>query len=298
MNYQIHKKGQNLLHWQFIGIIGLIVLILGLISNFLAYPANNIIAIFDNLSRTIQLFIPEQDLLQVPEGAWYLAIVKFFGTLVAFMIIAQVIFQIFINQYQIWRLQHNKNHIVISGFSQCGQQFAIAALAQHKNIIAIELETKQQQALIMQNNNISLLIADPTDKAALLQAAAHQAERVIFANQNNLLNIQGVNNLRQILQQQPTTTKYAHIQIDDPDLMESLKENPQFLKSDQSLKVITFNRHRLTARRLLLSYPLYQYADMRGQDRIRVAIFGFNHQAQQMLLQLASSSYYRDFKIP
>ncbi|WP_069472575.1 RyR domain-containing protein [Candidatus Marithrix sp. Canyon 246] len=151
----------------------------------------------------------------------------------------------------------------------------------------------------MQNNNISLLIADPTDKTTLLQAAAHQTERVIFANKNNLLNIQGVNNLRQILQQQPTTTtKYAHIQIDDPNLIESLKEDPQFLKSDQSLKVITFNRHRLTARRLLLSYPLYQYADMRGQDRIRVAIFGFANKAQQMLLQLASSSYYRDFKVP
>jgi hypothetical protein len=76
MNYQIHKKSQNLLHWQFIGTIGLLVLILGLISNFLAYPANNLIAIFDNLSRTIQLFIPEQELLQVPEGAWYLAIAK------------------------------------------------------------------------------------------------------------------------------------------------------------------------------------------------------------------------------
>lgn len=132
MNYQIHKKGQNLLHWQIIGIIGLTVLILGLISNFLAYPATNTIEIFNNLSRTIQLFIPEQDLLQAPEGAWYLAIAKFLGTVVAFIIIAQVIFQIFINQYQIWRLQHKKNHIIIAGFGECGQQFALAALAQGK----------------------------------------------------------------------------------------------------------------------------------------------------------------------
>jgi len=131
MNYQIYKKGQNLLHWQLIGIIGLAVLILGLISNFLAYPANNIITVFDNLSRIIQLFIPEQDLLQVPEGAWYLSITKFFGTIVAFMIITQVIFQIFINQYK-------QNHIVIS-------LFALAALAQHKNVIAIELEINDQQ---------------------------------------------------------------------------------------------------------------------------------------------------------
>jgi hypothetical protein len=299
MNYQIHKKGQNLLHWQLIGIIGLIVLILGLISNFLAYPANNLIAIFDNLSRTIQLFIPEQDLLQVPDGAWYLALAKFLGTVVAFMIIAQVIFQIFINQYQIWRLQHKKNHILILGFQQCGQQFALAALAQGKQVIAIELQINhQQQAFIMQNNNISLLVANPTDKATLLQAAAHQAERIIFTNKNNLLNIQGLKNLQQILQQQATTTKSAHIQIQDPNLLESLKQDSQFLKQQQNLKLITFNKQRLTARRLLLSQPLYQYADMRGQDRIRVAIFGYNHQAQQLLLQLASSSYYRDFKVP
>lgn len=298
MNYQIHKKGQNLVHWQIIGTIGLLVLILGLISNFLAYPANNLIAIFDNLSRTIQLFIPEQELLQVPDGAWYLAITKFLGTVVAFMIIAQVIFQIFINQYQIWRLQHQKNHILILGFGQCGQQFALAALAQGKQVIAIELQINdQQQAFIMQNNNISLLLANPTDKATLLQAAVHQAELIIFANKNNLLNIQGIKNLRQILQQQ-ASQKIAHIQIDDPDLIESLKQDSQFLKQDQNLKVITFNKQRLTARRLLLSQPLYQYADMRGQDRIRVAIFGFSHQAQQLLLQLASSSYYRDFKVP
>ncbi len=299
MNYQIHKKGNNLLHWQLIGTIGLLVLILGLISNFLAYPANNLIAIFDNLSRTIQLFIPEQDLLQVPEGAWYLAIAKFLGTVVAFMIIAQVIFQIFINQYQIWQLKKKKNHILILGFQQCGQQFALAALAQGKQVIAIELQINdQQQAFIMQNNNISLLLANPTDKATLLQAAAHQAQRIIFTNKNHLLNIQGLKNLQQILQQQATTTKSAHIQIQDPNLLESLKQDSQFLKQQQNLKVITFNKQRLTARRLLLSQPLYQYADMRGQDRIRVAIFGYNHQAQQLLLQLASSSYYRDFKVP
>jgi hypothetical protein len=298
MNYQIHKKGQNLLHWQIIGTIGLLVLILGLISNFLAYPATNTIEIFNNLSRTIQLFLPEQELLQVPEGAWYLAIAKFLGTVVAFMIIAQVIFQIFINQYQIWRLQHKKNHILILGFEQCGQQFALAALAQGKQVIAIELQINdQQQAFIMQNNNISLLLANPTDKATLLQAAVHQAELIIFTNKNNLLNIQGIKNLRQILQQQ-ASQKIAHIQIDDSDLIESLKQDSQFLKQDQNLKVITFNKQRLTARRLLLSQPLYQYADMRGQDRIRVAIFGFSHQAQQLLLQLASSSYYRDFKVP
>ena len=149
----------------------------------------------------------------------------------------------------------------------------------------------------MQNNNISLLVANPTDKATLLQAAAHQAERIIFANKNNLLNIQGLNNLRQILQQQ-ASQKIAHIQIDDPDLIELLKQDSQFLKPDQNLKVITFNKQRLIARRFLLSHPLYQYADMRGQDRIRVAIFGFSHQAQQLLLQLASSSYYRDLKLP
>jgi hypothetical protein len=299
MNYQIHKKGQNLLHWQFIGFFGLATFIIGLITTFIAFPANNIVTIFDNLLCTIQLFLPGRILIQVPEGAWYFAIAKVLGGLTFFMIIAQVIFQIFINQYQIWRLQHKKNHILILGFQQCGQQFALAALAQGKQVIAIELQINhQQQAFIMQNNNISLLVANPTDKATLLQAAAHQAERIIFTNKNNLLNIQGLKNLQQILQQQATTTKSAHIQIQDPNLLESLKQDSHFLKQQQNLKVITFNKQRLTARRLLLSQPLYQYADMRGQDRIRVAIFGFNHQAQQLLLQLASSSYYRDLKVP
>jgi hypothetical protein len=128
-------------------------------------------------------------LLQVPEGAWYLAIAKFLGTLVAFMIIAQVIFQIFINQYQIWRLQYKQNHIVISGFGDCGQQFALTALAQRKQIIAIDLNISDQQYnLIMQNHKLSLLLADPNDKA----------ERVIFASNDNLLNIQAANNLHMI----------------------------------------------------------------------------------------------------
>jgi hypothetical protein len=297
MNYQIYKKGNNLIHWQFIGIIGIIVLILGLISNFLAFPATNTIEIFNNLSRTIQLFLPEQDLLQVPEGAWHLSIAKFLGTVVAFMIISQVIFQIFINQYQIWRLQHKKNHILILGFGQCGQQFALSALAQHKQVIAIDTDiSEQQQAFIMQNNNISLLLADPTDKATLLQAAAHQAERIIFASEDDLQNIQAVNSLRQILQQK--NKKQAHIQIDEPPMIEILKQYPNFIKEDDKLKLTSFNRHKLAARRLLLSYPLYQYADLRGQDRVTVVIFGFSHQAQQLLLQLALNSNYRDFKQP
>ncbi len=300
MNYKIYKKGKNLLHWRFIGIIGLAVLILGLISNFLAFPANNLVLVLTNLLHTIQLFLPGRILIEVPEGAWYLALAKVLGGLVFFMIIAQVIFQIFINQYQIWRLQHQKNHIVICGFANCGQQFALAALTHKKQVIAIDLNiTDQQHNFIMQNNNITLLLANPTDKATLMQAAAHKAERIIFASQNNLENLQGINNLREILQQQPTNSqKIAHIQIDDPNLIQSLKEYPHFLKEDQTLKVISFNRHQLIARRFLQTYPLYQYADLRGQDRIRVAIFGFANKAQQMLLQLASSSYYRDFKVP
>ncbi len=79
-------------------------------------------------------------------------------------------------------------------------------------------------------------------------------------------------------------------------MVEILKQYPHFLKKDHQLKVSSFNRVRLAARRLLLSYPLYQYADLRGQDR--VVIFGLSHQAQQLLLQLALNSHYRDFKAP
>jgi hypothetical protein len=296
MNYQIHKKGNNQLHWQIIIIIAIIVFIIGLISNILAYPTTNTIEILNNLLRTIQLFQLQQD-LEVPEGAWYLTSAKILGTIVAFMIISQVIFQIFINQIQIWQLQKKRNHILILGFGQSGQQFALSALAQHKQVIAIDTDiSEQQQAFIMQNNNISLLLADSTDKATLLQAAAHQAERIIFASEDDLQNIQAVNSLRQILQQQ--NKKQVHIQIDEPPMIEILKQYPNFIKEDDKLKLTSFNRHKLAARRLLLSYPLYQYADLRGQDRVTVAIFGFSHQAQQLLLQLALNSNYRDFKQP
>ena len=112
MNYRIYKKGQNLLHWRFIGTFTLIVFIFGLLSIFLAYPASTIIDVFENLSRTIQLFLPGRILLVVPDGAWYLAIAKFLGGLTIFMILAQVIFQFFLNQYQLLRLQQKQNHIL------------------------------------------------------------------------------------------------------------------------------------------------------------------------------------------
>ncbi len=300
MKYSIYKKGQNFLHWRFIGLFGLVVFIIGLISVFLAFPTNNLIDFFENLSRTIQLFLPGRILLEVPEGAWYLALAKLLGGLIVFMIIAQVIFQFFINQYQVWRLQQKQNHIVITGFGYCGQQFALAALAEKKEVVAIELEpSEQQQAFVSQNNNLTLLSGNPSDKATLFQAAVHKAERVIFANNDNLINIQAVTNLRKILLEQPCVTqKTAHIQIDDPDFVESLKEYPHFLKEDKALKVISFNRYSLAARRLLLSYPLYQYADLRGQDRIRVAIFGFGHKGQQLALQIALNIHYKDFQTP
>ena len=298
MNYNIYKKGQNLLHWRFIGFLGIVVFIIGLISVFLAFPANNLVNFFENLARTIQLFLPGRILLQVPEGAWYLALAKLLGGLIVFLIIAQVIFQFFINQYQIWRLQQKQNHIVITGFGECGQHIALAALAQKKEVVAIELEpSEQQQAFISQNKNLTLLSGNPSDKATLYQAAVHKAERVIFASNDNIINIQAMTNFRQILSEQPNSNqKTAHIQINDPEFVESLKEYPHFIKEDKALKVISFNRHSLAARRFLLSYPLYKYADMRGQDRVRVAIFGFGHKGQQLALQLALNSHYKDFQ--
>lgn len=300
MAYRIYKKGQNLRHWQWIGKIAFIVFCFGFASVSLAYPASTLVDLLNNLFSTIQLFLPERILLEVPEGAWYLAAAKILGALTFILIIAQVVFQFYINQYQVWRLQDKKNHVVITGFGDCGQQFALAVLERRQEVVAIDLEpSEQQQTFVSQNQNLTLLAGEPNDRATLLQSAAHKAERVIFASHDNLVNIQGVTHLRQLLKEEPSSTqKTAHIQIHDPDFVESLKEYPHFLKEDCTLKVISFNKHRIAARRLLLSYPLYQYADLRGQDRVRVAIFGFDLKGQQLALQLALNSYYRDFKAP
>ncbi len=300
MAYRIYKKGQNILHWHWIGYMALGVCFFGLISVFFAFPAHTMMEVLHNLLRTIQLFLPERFLIEVPEGAWYLALAKLLGAITFIMVIVQVIIQFMMTQFQVARLQYKKNHIVITGFGQCAQQCAVTALSQGKEVVAIALNpTEQQQNFVSQYKKITLLAGEPSLQSTLMQTAAHKAERVIFASSDNLLNIQGVTYLRQLLKEQPNTPqKTAHIHIHDPDFVESLKEYPHFLKEDHVLKVIHFNKPRIAARRLLLSYPLYQYADLRGQERVYVVIFGFGIQGQQMALQLARNIHYRDFKTP
>jgi len=302
MAYRIYKKGQNWLHWQWILWFALIVFLFGLLSVFLAFPPKNVFDVLHNLFRTLQLFLPERIMLEVPPGAWHLMMAKIFGAITFILVIAQVIFQLFINQYQLRRLRQKKNHIVITGFGACGQQLASAILAQRREVVAIDLQpSEQQQDFAMQNKRLTLLAGDIAEPAVLAYAAAHQANRVIFASNDDLANIQGAIHLRQLMKnhkiQRPII---AHIQIHDPNLVQSLKDYPRFIREDNKLgfQAVGFNMHRAAARRLLLAYPLYHYAELRGQDRVRVAIFGFGQMAQQLALQLALSAHYRDFKPP
>lgn len=305
MTYNIYKKGQNWLHWKWIIGFATIAFLWGISSVCLAFPPENFWDVLNNLLRTLQLFGPERILLEVPPHAWYLTVAKTLGAISFLSIVAQVIFQLFTNQYQLRSLRQKKNHVVITGFGACGQQLASAILTQQrKEVVAIDIHpTEPQQYFAMQNKGLTLMAGNIAEPAILAYVAAHQANRVIFASNDDLANIQGAIHLRQLMEKhqiQRTEPMTAHIQIHDPDLVQQLKDYPRFIKEDNKLgfQAIGFNMYRAAARRLLLSYPLYHYAELRGQDRVRVAIFGFGQMAQQLALQLALNAHYRDLKPP
>ncbi|KOR28401.1 hypothetical protein TI05_17015, partial [Achromatium sp. WMS3] len=64
------------------------------------------------------------------------------------------------------------------------------------------------------------------------------------------------------------------------------------------LQVRLFNPLQVAARQFILTWPLYRYADLRGQDRVHLVILGFTAMAEQLIMQVITQCHYKDLAAP
>ncbi|KOR29325.1 hypothetical protein TI04_08910 [Achromatium sp. WMS2] len=309
---RIYRQGQDWLHWSIIIGIWLFTSIIGGIAIFAEFPhpANESVAfwIARNLYRIMALFTIDRSLLAVPGSqSWLLETSKLFGAISIILTVLQVAVQfVFRQMFLEWIRIFTQNHTVIAGFGSCGRQLAEDILAHNEGIIlAIDRDPNAlQQEFASTKSHITLIsgqIGDPQG-IALMQVAAHKARRIFFMSDQDLDNIQGVYTLQRILKDnnllQTKINVYVHIR--SLQLLQQLKNQPDlFLHAiTPNLQVQMFNSHQIAARQFMLTWPLYRYADLRGQDRVHLVILGLTSIAEQLIIQVMTLCHYKDLAPP
>lgn len=353
MANEIVQKNQNAWLWGlFIILIGVTV-IGGMFFVFSAFPVTApfftsewFTQVFHNGYRIIALLLPDRIGLEVPEGAWYLALVKVTGGIAFFLLVIQVALRLFFQNLLHRFLRCRYGHVLIGGCGRCAQQLARDSIKRGRKVVMVELNlTAQQREFAMEQRNVTLLSGDASDVQTLERTNADQAEQVILATDADLMNLEAATHTHSLVTNPPRrdfgrgrlvcsgmrwfgrfaqrqrraqeiearraglpSLKEAypaadedsltvHLQLQDPELVYQLKRYNKFVQEDRENRFATlpFNTLEVAARRLLLSQPLYYYADLRGQSRVHVAIFGYSAMAQQLILEIGRNFHYRDF---
>lgn len=196
-----------------------------------------------------------------------------------------------------------RDHIVIAGFGQAGQQLALDALREHL-VVALDWQvTQAQQSFAEGYSGLALAEGDLRDRSTLSQIGAPHARIVVFAADDTLTNITGVRALNAHFQQHDVHRRdrlEVYVQVHDPDWIEELRTQGPLQPGavNPQIQVRLFNVHQLAARRLLQRNPVYQWADWRGQSQPHVVLFGFGAINQQIILTLAQLAHYKDLYPP
>jgi voltage-gated potassium channel Kch len=307
MAFQVFKSGQFVRRWYPTLGLGALTIGFGYWGYVIAEPDSTVL---EHIRQVFVLFLPWNVLIEVPEGDWPLQVGRILGTLTFITVVVQALIEGIYLQWDLTSLKRKRGHIIILGFGRCGQQLCLDFLRDGETVIAVEPEpTEQQQEFCRRNRGVTLVTGDASDPNTLKQVAIHRAERAVFISARDTSNLEGATQMRSFIQQQGRRRRrrlghrpeqFAHVQILDAKLIASIKDYPHFVREDieNQFKVATFNFYALAARQFLLRYPIYRYADMRGQERVHVVIVGFEEMGQHIALQVAVNAHYRDFEQP
>lgn len=189
---------------------------------------------------------------------------------------------------------------VVIGLGQIGRMFAREYRNRNLFVVGVDSNPSDELVAFCQRHSIRLIVGDGADPDVLNPILDGRVERVAVVTDDDVRNMEVAGRIRRLrMDQEAPNSLNLYVHIFDPRL--ALRLHDHHLPSttgNATVSMLPFSFYTVTARELLRTVPLHQFADLRGQRRIHAAIFGFGSMGESLFVQIAQLGHYKDFEPP
>lgn len=270
---------------------------------------NWLLTFFDNTYRTVSLFLwADGNLTMVNKFlketgggvCWPLQISKMSSPLTTSLAILAVLWK--------WILEialqsrWGKGKVLVCGLGTSGKNLVSDLHASRIRCGVIERAPTEEDRDFCRSRRAALYRGNAADAGILNRARVDRARAIVFLCGSDAANIEAAIKAGSLLRGKKLKSGSLQIQvrIRDTALSQQLKDHEPFSSPEglDNVSIRPFAECRLAARRLLVQSPLYSWADLRGQKRVHLVIFGLGCMGESLLIQVALVCHYRDFELP
>jgi len=196
---------------------------------------------------------------------------------------------------QIWKLLRIRDHVVIMGLTE-ESLLLIQSLRTGKNrkeAIVIENRPEPGLAAGCRKLGVPVIEGDPASEEALTKAKLKDASIAVSFICNTGKAISLVFSVDALMRKHTGKSLDLWLNFEEPEFGRRLGDYLKFASLSQDVHPRFFNLNEVAARRLVRRYPMDVYADALRQDRLHLAVYGFDSFAfeviEEILLQTSGS---------
>ncbi|MEM1187906.1 MAG: NAD-binding protein [Pseudomonadota bacterium] len=190
-------------------------------------------------------------------------------------------------------VRFSKNHVVVVGLSENSWQF-LRTCESGSSIVVFEVSGDNPFIERARNLGFPVLTGDLPDERLFQRLNLQRASNLIAFSANDGANIEltvkARNWIREYGGQRPHLRMHVH--LNEIGLASQLEDYPKFFADFSLIEISFFSVYDLSARLLLRDYPPEIFADVAGQERVHLCIYGFSQLAVKLIIEAAQVCHY------
>ncbi|MFT7689139.1 MAG: hypothetical protein ACI9FB_004505 [Candidatus Azotimanducaceae bacterium] len=275
-------------------IFGLVLLALGLWGQYEISPSR----LQDNFTTSLYEIL----MLFLLAGEWTLELEKIpvqieitrfvapLATLTSLILAFASATRISISNY---RVRLFSNHIVVVGLGDKSWQFLQTCRASDDIVL---VERNPENLLIGQARarGINTIVGDIFDESMFKRLNLRLASELIAFTGNDGANVELAIKARTYIRKNNQGGRHLkiHIHLKEIGLAHHLEGYPKFFADYSTTEMSFFSVYDLSARLLLRDYPPEIFADVAGQERVHLALYGYNRLTEKLIIEAALTCQY------
>lgn len=234
-----------------------------------------------------------QDLYKTNQMNFFIEFARFAAPLTTALIFFVLIFD-GARQLLAYLLRPRSDFEVVIGLGNKGSAIAFSALEQGKKVIAVELQSNNNNVALLKRNGAIVITGDLN---------ANVIKKLNFSSANNIFFCCGEDNKNIATAEQilpylkptsPLNTPQIFVHLHSRVLADRLKQHPRI--KNNALELRFWRKSQILAEQLFERQPLDYLVGIQGAERVNIVIFGSNDAALDLARSVAKNAIYSSLK--
>jgi hypothetical protein len=233
--------------------------------------------------------------LDLPEIPLAIELVRFTAPLVSIASIVLVIAANARDGLANFFLRFYRGHTILVGLGEKSYRF-LQTCEEKAHFVVVEKNAENEFIKKARAMGVKVVVRSVAEEGLFDRIALRRADNFIVFTDSDAENVEVALKLRQYLRHKDRRSSRlrVHIHLNDFSLAHQLENYPRFSADQSTTEISFFSVYDLSARLLLRDYPAEIFADVAGQSRVHLAIYGFGRLAEKIVTESASLFHFRN----